>query len=96
MKKTFQYLLFLGIGGGLIWYSIASGIINPTKLWEDVSSANLWWVGLMVVLIVVLSGCGSPAPSVAESADELTLVTRQADLVEPGLWLKAVAATGDR
>jgi uncharacterized protein (TIRG00374 family) len=56
MKKIFQYLLFLGIGGGLIWYSIASGIINPTKLWEDVSNANLWWVGLMVVLTFVAHG----------------------------------------
>ncbi len=56
MKKTFQYLLFLGIGVGLIWYSIASGIINPTKLWEDVSSANLWWVGLMVILMFVAHG----------------------------------------
>lgn len=56
MKKIIQYLLFLGIGGGLIWYSIASGIINPTKLWEDVSSANLWWVGLMVVLMFVAHG----------------------------------------
>ena len=56
MKKTLQYLLFLGIGGGLIWYSIASGIINPTKLWEDVSHANLWWVGLMVVLMFIAHG----------------------------------------
>jgi glycosyltransferase 2 family protein len=56
MKKTLQYLLFLGIGGGLIWYSIASGIINPTKLWEDVSHANLWYVGLMVVLMFVAHG----------------------------------------
>ena len=56
MKKTFQYLLFLGIGGGLIWYSIASGIINPTKLWEDVSSANLWWVGLMIILMFIAHG----------------------------------------
>ncbi len=56
MKKVFQYLLFLGIGGGLIWYSVASGIINPTKLWEDVSSANLWWVGLMVVLMFIAHG----------------------------------------
>jgi glycosyltransferase 2 family protein len=56
MKKIFQYLLFLGIGGGLIWYSIASGIINPTKLWEDVSHANLWWVGLMVILMFVAHG----------------------------------------
>jgi uncharacterized membrane protein YbhN (UPF0104 family) len=56
MKKIIQYLLFLGIGGGLIWYSIAAGIINPTKLWEDVSHANLWWVGLMVVLMFVAHG----------------------------------------
>jgi glycosyltransferase 2 family protein len=56
MKKTLQYLLFLGIGGGLIWYSIASGIINPAKLWEDVSHANLWYVGLMIVLMVVAHG----------------------------------------
>ena len=56
MKKTLQYLLFLGIGGGLIWYSIASGIINPTKLWEDVSHANLWWVALMVVMMFVAHG----------------------------------------
>ncbi len=56
MKKTLQYLLFLGIGGGLIWYSIASGIINPTKLWEDVSNANLWWVGLMVILMFIAHG----------------------------------------
>jgi glycosyltransferase 2 family protein len=56
MRKIFQYLLFLGIGGGLIWYSIASGIINPTKLWEDVSHANLWWVGLMVILMFVAHG----------------------------------------
>ncbi len=56
MKKIFQYLLFLGIGGGLIWYSIASGIINPTKLWEDVSHANLWWVALMVVMMFVAHG----------------------------------------
>jgi glycosyltransferase 2 family protein len=56
MKKILQYLLFLGIGGGLIWYSIASGIINPTKLWEDVSHANLWWVGLMVILMFVAHG----------------------------------------
>jgi glycosyltransferase 2 family protein len=56
MKKTLQYLVFLGIGGGLIWYSIASGIINPTKLWEDVSNANLWYVGLMIVLMVVAHG----------------------------------------
>jgi glycosyltransferase 2 family protein len=56
MKKTLQYLLFLGIGGGLIWYSIASGIINPTKLWDDVSHANLWWVGLMVILMFVAHG----------------------------------------
>ena len=56
MKKILQYLLFLGIGVGLIWYSIASGIINPTKLWEDVSSANLWWVGLMVILMFVAHG----------------------------------------
>jgi glycosyltransferase 2 family protein len=56
MKKTLQYLLFLGIGGGLIWYSIASGIINPTKLWEDVSHANLWWVGLMVILMFIAHG----------------------------------------
>jgi glycosyltransferase 2 family protein len=56
MKKALQYLLFLGIGGGLIWYSIATGIINPTKLWEDVSSANLWWVGLMVILMFVAHG----------------------------------------
>jgi glycosyltransferase 2 family protein len=56
MKKIFQYLLFLGIGGGLIWYSITSGIINPTKLWEDVSHANLWWVGLMVILMFIAHG----------------------------------------
>ncbi len=56
MKKIFQYLLFLGIGVGLIWYSIAAGIINPTKLWEDVSNANLWWVGLMVVLMFIAHG----------------------------------------
>ena len=56
MKKILQYLLFLGIGGGLIWYSIASGIINPTKLWEDVSSANLWWVGLMIILMFIAHG----------------------------------------
>ncbi|MCU0467482.1 MAG: flippase-like domain-containing protein [Arcicella sp.] len=56
MKKTLQYLVFLGIGGGLIWYSIASGIINPTKLWEDVSHANLWWVGLMILLTFVAHG----------------------------------------
>lgn len=56
MKKIIQYLLFLGIGGGLIWYSIAAGIINPTKLWEDVSNANLWWVGLMVVMMFVAHG----------------------------------------
>jgi glycosyltransferase 2 family protein len=56
MKKTLQYLVFLGIGGGLIWYSIASGIINPTKLWEDVSNANLWYVGLMIVLMFVAHG----------------------------------------
>jgi glycosyltransferase 2 family protein len=56
MKKILQYLVFLGIGGGLIWYSIASGIINPTKLWEDVSNANLWYVGLMVVLMFVAHG----------------------------------------
>ncbi len=56
MKKTLQYLVFLGIGGGLIWYSIASGIINPTKLWEDVSHANLWYVGLMIVLMIVAHG----------------------------------------
>jgi glycosyltransferase 2 family protein len=56
MKKTLQYLLFLGIGGGLIWYSIASGIINPTKLWEDVSHANLLWVGMMVLLMFVAHG----------------------------------------
>ena len=56
MKKILQYLLFIGIGGGLIWYSIASGIINPTKLWEDVSSANLWWVGLMVILMFIAHG----------------------------------------
>jgi glycosyltransferase 2 family protein len=56
MKKTLQYLFFLGIGGGLIWYSIAAGIINPTKLWEDVSHANLWWVGLMVILMFVAHG----------------------------------------
>jgi glycosyltransferase 2 family protein len=56
MKKALQYLVFLGIGGGLIWYSIASGIINPTKLWEDVSNANLWYVGLMIVLMFVAHG----------------------------------------
>ena len=56
MKKTLQYFLFLGIGGGLIWYSITSGIINPTKLWEDVSNANLWYVGLMILLMVVAHG----------------------------------------
>lgn len=56
MKKILQYLLFLGIGGGLIWYSLATGIINPTKLWEDVSSANLWWVGLMVILMFIAHG----------------------------------------
>ncbi len=56
MKKTLQYLVFLGIGGGLIWYSIASGIINPTKLWEDVSHANLWYVGLMILLMIVAHG----------------------------------------
>ena len=56
MKKILQYLLFLGIGVGLIWYSIASGIINPTKLWEDVSNANLWWVGLMVILMFIAHG----------------------------------------
>jgi glycosyltransferase 2 family protein len=56
MKKTLQYLLFLGIGGGLIWYSIASGIINPAKLWEDVSHANLLWVGVMILLMMVAHG----------------------------------------
>ena len=56
MKKILQYLLFLGIGGGLIWYSVAAGIINPTKLWEDVSHANLWWVGLMVILMFIAHG----------------------------------------
>ncbi len=56
MKKIIQYLLFLGIGGGLIWYSIAAGIINPTKLWEDVSHANLWWVALMVVFMFIAHG----------------------------------------
>ena len=56
MKKILQYLLFLGIGGGLIWYSVAAGIINPTKLWEDVSHANLWYVGLMILLMVVAHG----------------------------------------
>ena len=56
MKKALQYLLFLGIGGGLIWYSIYAGIINPTKLWEDVSHANLWYVGLMIVLMFVAHG----------------------------------------
>ena len=56
MKKILQYLLFLGIGGGLIWYSIATGIINPKKLWEDVSNANLWWVGLMVLFMFIAHG----------------------------------------
>ena len=56
MKKTLQYLVFLGIGGGLIWYSITSGIINPAKLWEDVSHANLWYVGLMIVFMIVAHG----------------------------------------
>ena len=56
MKKILQYLVFLGIGGGLVWYSIASGIINPPKLWQDVSHANLWYVGLMIVLMIVAHG----------------------------------------
>lgn len=56
MKKTLQYLVFLAIGVGLIWYSIAAGIINPTKLWEDVSHANLWYVGLMILLMIVAHG----------------------------------------
>jgi uncharacterized protein (TIRG00374 family) len=56
MKKTLQYLVFLTIGVGLIWYSIAAGIINPTKLWEDVSHANLWYVGLMILLMIVAHG----------------------------------------
>jgi glycosyltransferase 2 family protein len=56
MKKALQYLLFLGIGGGLIWYSIHAGIINPTKLWEDVSHANLLWVGVMILLMMVAHG----------------------------------------
>jgi uncharacterized membrane protein YbhN (UPF0104 family) len=56
MKKTLQYLLFFVIGAGLIWYSIASGIINPTKLWEDVSHANLWWVAAMVIFMIIAHG----------------------------------------
>jgi len=56
MKKTLQYLLFFVLGAGLIWYSIASGIINPTKLWDDVSHANLWWVAAMIVFMIIAHG----------------------------------------
>ncbi len=56
MKQVLQYIVFLAIGIGLIWYSVATGIINPTKLWTDVSHAQLGWVLSMVVLMFVAHG----------------------------------------
>lgn len=56
MKQVLQYIVFLAIGIGLIWYSVATGIINPTKLWADVSNARLGWVLSMVALMFVAHG----------------------------------------
>lgn len=56
MKKILQYLFFFLLGAGFIWYSIASGTVNPAKLWQDISHANLFWVGLMIVFMFIAHG----------------------------------------
>jgi uncharacterized membrane protein YbhN (UPF0104 family) len=56
MSNTVKYLLFTALAVVLIWATIYFGIINPTKLWADVSQANFWWVGVMVALTFVAHG----------------------------------------
>jgi glycosyltransferase 2 family protein len=56
MSNTVKYILFTALAVVLIWATIYFGIINPTKLWADVSQANFWWVGVMVVLTFVAHG----------------------------------------
>ncbi|MBC7890604.1 MAG: flippase-like domain-containing protein [Sphingobacteriaceae bacterium] len=56
MKNAFKYFLFLGLAGGLIWFSIHTGTINPRQLWADISGADWRWVGLMVLLTFVAHG----------------------------------------
>lgn len=56
MKKIVQYLLFLGLAAGLIWFAIHTGTINPRQLWSDVSHADFRWVGVMVLLTFVAHG----------------------------------------
>ncbi|MFT4031816.1 MAG: lysylphosphatidylglycerol synthase transmembrane domain-containing protein [Siphonobacter sp.] len=56
MKKIVQYIVFLGLAAGLIWWSIQSGTINPTQLWSDVSQADFRWVGVMIALTFVAHG----------------------------------------
>ncbi|MDR6194245.1 lysylphosphatidylglycerol synthase transmembrane domain-containing protein [Siphonobacter sp. SORGH_AS_0500] len=56
MKKALQYLVFVGLAVGLIWFAIHSGTINPQQLWADVSQADFRWVGLMILLTFVAHG----------------------------------------
>ncbi len=56
MSNTIKYFLFTALAIVLIWATVYFGIINPTKLWADVSQANFWWVGTMVALTFVAHG----------------------------------------
>ncbi len=56
MSNTIKYLLFTALAVVLLWATVYFGIINPTKLWADVSQANFWWVGVMVALTFVAHG----------------------------------------
>lgn len=50
MKSTLKYILFLGLGGALLWFSFRNQ--NLLLLGESLKSANYYWVALSVVVSI--------------------------------------------
>ena len=50
MKSTVKYLLFLGIGVALLWFSFRNQ--NLALLWEGLKSANYYWVAISVLISI--------------------------------------------
>ncbi len=50
MKSTLKYLVFLGLGGALLWFSFRNQ--NLLLLGESLKSANYYWVALSVLISI--------------------------------------------
>ena len=51
MKSTLKYILFLGLGGALLWFSFRNQ--NLLLLGESLKSENYYWVALSVLVSIV-------------------------------------------